>query len=188
MDETGASQLKWSPSTADAPLDREAPARLPDAYHDDVLDLTDRVFAYQATQRPVRKLRYPRAAESNNNKTSRGGNVWFKTHASPSKTGEKGSDAPRGLTVLRTRGALAQRLGKSQVAAQPLPPFDPRNPFDDVLYGYDLVATDVLVENNARMIGGLEAFDPTRHARANERSGPNTSPSADTRRRDRDQR
>ncbi len=188
IDETGASQLRWTPASAEDPLDRIAPAPLPPAYAGETADLDDRVRAYQATQRPVRRLRYPRAAESNNKKTSRGGNVWFKTHASPSKTGEKQSGAPRGLTVLRTQGALAQRLGKSQVSAQPLPPFDPADPFGDVLYGYDLIATDVSLVQNARYIGGFASFDPALHARSDERSGPNTSPSGETRRQDRMQR
>lgn len=188
VDESGTSRLRWSPSPSDAALDRAEPGGLPEGYRGDVADLGERIFAYQATQRPVRRLRYPRAAEWNANKTSRGGNVWFKNHATPSKTGDRQSDERRGLTVLRAKGALAQRLGRQQIAAQPLPTFNPKDPFSDVLYGYDLIATVVTEDRKPREIVQLEPFDPARHGRADDRSGPNTSPSAATRRLDREQR
>jgi hypothetical protein len=189
VDEAGASLSIWDPagSASHDPLDRASPAPIPEDRASEITDLADRLFAYQATQRPVVKLRYPRAVErthaSATGKLSRGGNVWFKRHASPRKSDD---DAVRGMQVFRAGGALASRLGKGQVSAQALPPFNPKQPFDDLLFGYDSIATKPQAHGLDHET--FEPFEPGKHRRGDERSSGNQSASAETRRLDREGR
>ena len=60
-----------------------------------VTDLAERIALYHESQRPVEKIRYPRASVENRNTVTIGGHVWFNRHASK----RKGGDA-RGLEVL----------------------------------------------------------------------------------------
>jgi hypothetical protein len=84
-----------------------------------------RLDCYQATQRPVERLRYPRLMVNG----STGGHLWFSTLCQPRLGGGEG------LLPRQARGELvAQGL---ILAAQCLPKFDPVNPMQDVLYGHD---------------------------------------------------
>ncbi len=135
-----------------------------------------RISMYQASQVPVEKLRYPRAVTINKNKSSRAGLSWFARHASPKKSGT-------GLETIWTTGKLKNdAMGASQIKAQALPRFDPDDPGNDCLYGYDMVERDVSLSNRKqRLVGQMEQFDPDIHTGSNERSGPNISQNRETR-------
>ncbi len=143
-----------------------------------------RLASWQASQRPVAKLRYPRAVTENRNKKSRGGHAWFARHASPKKTGE---DFPVGLETLWTDGELKTLAGAEQVRAQALPPFDPSQPNADTLYGYDLFSGDsndfrVKASNYRTFNSKLEPFDPKKHVLGDDRSGGQQGQNRDLRR------
>lgn len=186
VSEFGETLEKWSPSDASTPLDREQPAPLPTRFAEEVRDLAARLHHYQATQRPVDRLRYPRAVKRNQNRSMRGGNAWFQRHASPKKA-ETDGGVPRGLQVFRVGGSLAHTVGASQVKAQALPRFDPKAPFADVLYGYDCVTDDV-EENRMSIAVDIKPFDESRDVRAADKSGGHHGQSRDTRQAQRDQR
>jgi hypothetical protein len=186
LNEFGASQCRWIASEEQEP-DRDAPAPLPTQYADGVdPSLSDRARIYQATQRPVQRLRYPRAVKPNDQKSNRGGQVWFQRHASPKKAQDKHEQRPIGLQVFRVTADLATSVGATQVKAQRLPDFDPKNPFADVLYGYDCWTDDT--GGHHSMARSIAPFDPTKHARANERSGGHQGQSRETRQAERDRR
>jgi hypothetical protein len=130
VDEFGATTLDWNPDHPD--LDRPVPAPLPEPYAAEVADLAPRARLYQASQRPVDRLRYPRAAAVNNHQTQRGGQIWFQRHASPKKNG------PDGLERRDLGGELRTAAGRNEVLPQSLPLFSDKDPFADKLYGYDL--------------------------------------------------
>lgn len=188
VDEVGRSVVRWAPASDTDALDRERPAELPPEYVDQLdQELLRRMFAYQATQRPVEMLRYPRAVEQNTNGKARGGMVWFKRHVSPRKVEDKGSGVPHGLQVFRVGDELQTRVGQSQVKSQKLPDFDPSNPFADALYGYDYIT--VFKEVNRQQIAtSLEPFDSQKHFRADDKSGGPQGQSRDTRQSERDRR
>lgn len=161
----------------------DSPAPLPPAYEALVEDLIPRRDWWQAVMRPVRFLRYPRAALSNKNRIQRGGHVWFQRHASPRKGGDGN---PGGLQVLWVGDGLADKVGANRVRAQPLPPFDPAHPGGDYLFGYDLFAGEGpgwAVKGNDRRTyhGRLEPFDPRRHVTGTEQSGGFHGQNRDTR-------
>ncbi len=142
--------------------------------------LKPRIAMYQASQVPVKKLRYPRAVEINRNRTFQAGFSWFARHASPKK-------GRSGLKTIWTTGSLKEQAGgTSQIKAQALPRFDPDDPGNDCLYGYDMVELDVDLSNRKqRLVGRIKKFDPDIHAGSNEQSGLNTSQNRETRRTDR---
>jgi hypothetical protein len=138
--------------------------------------------------RPVEKLRYPRAANANNNRIQRGGHLWFQRHASP----RKGSD---GLEVLWIDGNLKKCVGNgmTRMRAQVLPAFDPQCPGSDCLYGYDLFAGEGgewkwQASNRQTYFNKLEPFDPAKHATGRERSGGFHGQNEKSRSRDREER
>jgi hypothetical protein len=181
VNEFGESQLDWTASSSTAP-DRESPTAVPSPYAAEIEPaLAERIRFYQATQRPVARLRYPRAAKPNQNKTNLGGQIWFQRHSSPKKAQDKHAQRPIGLQVFHVAGELAARIGRAQVQAQRLPSFDPANPFSDVLYGYDCWV-------DASVASRLEPFDPNKHARPDERSGGHHGQSRETRQGERDRR
>lgn len=181
LDETG--QVQWtlqrSADHATAPV-----ASLPSDLQDELRDQDRRrLQMWQATQRPVAFLRYPRAADENKNKKNRGGHAWFARHASPKKSGKSQA---AGLAVMWIAGELAKQVGKDRIRAQALPPFDPNSPDSDGLYGYDLFSGDsaefrVQDEPNRTVYKKLEPFDPNRHARSSDRSGGPQSPNRERR-------
>jgi hypothetical protein len=186
VNEFGESQLDWTASSSTAP-DRESPTAVPSPYATEIeTALAERIRFYQATQRPVARLRYPRAAKRNRNKTNRGGQIWFQRHASPKKAQDKNEQRPIGLQVFRVAGELATRVGLGQVKAQRLPDFDPKSPFADVLYGYDCWTDDTA--GPFPLAQGIEPFDPTKHARPDERSGGHQGQSRETRQGERERR
>lgn len=99
--------------------------------------LKKRMALWQATQTPVKKLRYPLAAE----KSQRGGHVWFNRHVTPNKTNS--GECASGLQPLHVEAGspLEKKTGvKLEIRAQLLPIFDPVEPESDKLFGYDLEA------------------------------------------------
>jgi hypothetical protein len=196
IDERGQSHSWALDAAAGSSRDREVPSVVGgewlsgvhrgDASEERTRALTERCRIYQASQRPVPKLRYPRAVSENNNRKQRGGHAWFQRHASASKTGTP----PTGLEVLWIHGALQTRVGNEQLRPQPLPAFNPEAPTSDVLYGHDLVATDIMPGGRSQPTrqGGFEPFDPDKHARSGDASGGKQTPNADDRRRQREAR
>jgi hypothetical protein len=186
VSEFGETVEKWSPAAANDPLDRAQPAALPARFAAQVSELAARLLHFQATQRPVERLRYPRAVKRNQNRSMRGGNAWFQRHASPKKA-ETDGGIPQGLQVFRVGGNLAQVVGATQVKAQALPPFNPKDPFADVLYGYDCVTDDV-EENRMSVAIDIKPFNESRDVRPTDKSGGPQGQSQETRRAQRDQR
>lgn len=119
------------------------PADLPAPYADLVQHHEQRIQLWHASQRPVRRLRYPRASDGNrNNRIQRGGHLWFMRHATPKKSRD-GQTAVPGLQRLHVAGELKGQAGDvNEIAGQLLPILDPTDPLADVLFGYDLLATD----------------------------------------------
>lgn len=100
-----------------------AAVQRPEDGHDTATD--ERFVRWQQCQRPVERLRYPRAA----NGGQVGGHQWFGIFAQRSRNRDE--LAPVNL------GEDAERLaGTDLLAAQPLPKFEAEG--SDVLYGYDL--------------------------------------------------
>ena len=132
----------------------EALAELPSALRESVGDLRPRLEAWQATQQPVERLRYPRGGNANREGTQVGGHAWFQRSAARSKQSA-------GLQPIRLRGELAARFGSTSISGQLLPVFDPSNPLGDILYGYDMVLLDGEQQRNGETwFGGMEVFQP----------------------------
>ena len=147
-----------------------------------VKHLEARINLYRASQKPVEKLRYPRAVTKNKNKSSRAGLAWFARHASPRKNGQ-------GLETIWTTGALQQQVRATQIKAQNLPGLNAGNPDADLLYGYDVMEDNVdTSRRNQRMVGQMVKFDPAVHASPDEKAGINTSQNRETRKAQRMQR
>jgi hypothetical protein len=185
VDEFGSTRFAWQccDEASASCLDRAAPAELPEEYRDQVnTEHRQRLAFYQATQRPVQRLRYPRlTTQRANGATSTGGHTWFQRLASPKKSENQGKP-PVGLQVLTITGQLRDRAGAGSLAAQPLPGFNPARPFDDVLYGYGLVLLQV--DGEQWDLGRAEAVPPVPNR-------PNQGPqgqNAATRRANRDRR
>jgi hypothetical protein len=120
----------------------------------------ERMVAWQATQRPVAKLRYPRAAAENREGIQRGGHVWFARHAQLKKSAD--DRAPVGLEVRQLSDEAQRKVGGEWLAAQPLPRFVTASPDADVLYGYDLFEPDSSGAGGRRALTTLEPFtEPT---------------------------
>ncbi len=172
LDENGTERLAWQP-TGGAALERAEPAPLPSPFAASVPgDLAERARFYQATQRPVERLRYPRAVSENRNRKQRGGHAWFARHAQ----GKKSADSnPAGLQVLWVADTLrTQAGGKNQIRAQALPPFDPARPGADALFGYDCIAQNANIagqRDGRSIISRMEPFNPSAHARDTDASG-----------------
>ncbi len=154
-----------------------ANALIIEGWEKDVADDSDqqeRVRKWNASQEPVEKLRYPRAAEKNRKGVTVGGHTWFSRHARP-KQGDKDS-TPVGLIGKVVRGDLKKQMvedgaefdaKKAMVAAQVLPDLEPADPSADLLYGYDGFA-----ERGG--LDSLEEFDPQKHLQGNQNRGPRT--------------
>lgn len=120
-------QQPWKPLTSEAARmtdrsRRTMPPNIQGAHIEDRIGT--RLDCYQATQRPVERLRYPRLAVNG----ASGGHLWFSTLCQPRMGGGAG------LYARRVVGALAQNGG--ELSGQCLPEFDPANPMGDVLYGH----------------------------------------------------
>lgn len=115
-------------------------------WHQEVKDIADRVKMWEATQQPVPRLRYPRAVRGN----SRGGHAWFQYFARPRMANDPEKLTP-GLMPVYIDGELkdkaqqaGERLGNpAAIRGQQLPFFDPENPLDDLLFGYDVEGVSV---------------------------------------------
>ncbi len=153
-----------------------------DGWQQEVADLQTRVQMWIASQRPVEKLRYPRAVRENDGKNSRGGHAWFERHASPPMPPQKeGQGREPGLKPLHIDGKLrnaAQAAGQPLdptnplIAGQVLPCFDSQNPDADVLYGYDgyNVESEVRQRPRRQVYLNIESFDETKHVTGREQS------------------
>lgn len=116
-------------------------------WQDLVSDIQHRVNMWLVSQKPVDRLRYPRAVRGN----ARGGHAWFQQHARPRMV-SVGDDGKRegGLMPIYIDGELkeaAKNAGHDLDSAMPmmagqiLPPFNPEKPESDLLYGYDMIGT-----------------------------------------------
>jgi hypothetical protein len=145
---------------------------VPPEWKKEVEDIQDRVAAYLASQVPVPKLRYPRAAQLNRNQVTRGGHVWFVRHAAPTKNNR--GEVSAGLQVLRAYDDLSETTRTSEIPAQVLPEFNPADPLADTLYAYDAIALETRrVGNNQNEIGALETFDEKKQYMENPTPGAN---------------
>ena len=152
-----------------------------DGWQSLVGDLRDRVRMWEASQEPVAKLRYPRAVDKNKNSLTRGGHTWFKCHASPRKVDPDGT-RERGLEAIHIAGdlvAIAQKEGEvldsqdPMIRGQVLPPFDPAQPYADVLYGYDGFGIEGEDTGQQRTLLRIEPFDEGHHPTGQEQSEGN---------------
>lgn len=128
-----------------------------------VEDLAERVKLWHESQRPVKKLRYPRASEQNKNSVVVGGHQWFGRHASK----RKGAHS-RGIPVLHleANSELSNAAnGKTQILPQPLPQLDATGEGNDVLFGYDLHLAEAnkADRNNQKLVKKLETYDEKKH-------------------------
>ena len=195
----------------------------PDISDDEILRLLGpKVLArfrfWQASQRPVEAMRYPRLVNRNKNKNSRGGLVWFQQCAQPKAVPyEQGkTQGVRPVYVcdglkeaVRATGVDNSKLGEDVdlIAGQMLPPFDPENPTADMLYGYDCFFVDVRSGDNASLKEleaktlefntkhntqncrpAVEPFDEEKHTTGREAGGENTSQNWKTRQYQKDNR
>lgn len=128
----------------------------PDSYNATFSELIEdykpRLEIYQAIQKPVPHLRYPRAVEANQNKDTKAGLTWFSRHASLKKNGT-------GLEVMLTGGELEKKAGKDSIKAQALPAFNAEKTDGDSLFGYDLFTTENQV-NRQRIVLGVKKYEP----------------------------
>jgi len=155
---------------------------IPTDWQNDVNESEPRAKMWAASQKPVPKLRYPRAVDDNNNRKQRGGHAWFKRHADTKKNNDSNV---QGLISRPLGGELRAAARSPQIPGQPLPLFDPDDPLSDVLYGYDMIVThkEEIKRNNQAIdeIWAIEPFSCERHIRGNEISGGNTSQNRETR-------
>jgi len=107
---------------------------------------------WEQMQMPVELLRYPRAANRNRNKITRGGLSWFQKLGTPKKD-------QHGMQVFR--------YGDNVIDGQMLPEFSPTG--DDALFGYDVFLDDDRRQGHSYP-GNIEQFDPVKHVRGDERS------------------
>lgn len=147
-----------------------------------VQDIQSRVQMWQASQRPVANLGYPRAVDANKFGKSRGGHAWFQRHASPRMVKQEGDDQREpGLEPLYIDGELLEAARAADfpldsdtpmIAAQVLPAFDPEDPLADLLYGYDGFGaeTEDRQQPRRRVFLKVEPFDPAQHVTGTERS------------------
>jgi CRISPR-associated protein (TIGR03986 family) len=163
------------------PLIRQSDDRmkLPEEYEKLIIPFTERLKQYHASQKPVEKLRYPRAVVNNNFQNSRGGHIWFGRHAVPKK-----AEGKNGFENLWAKGELQNKInGKKNILAQPLPAFEMNNLKADLLYGYDCIG-----DKNGHTLERLDRFDPENDQHTVGRSSGNTSQNSKTRQANRDAR
>ncbi len=173
---------------------------------------------WQASQRPVETMRYPRLVNRNKNKNSRGGLVWFQQCAQPKAVPyEQGKT--KGLRpiyvcdglkeAVRAAGVDNSKLGKDVdvISGQMLPPLDAENPDADLLYGYDCIFVDEGSGGNASLEAleakslefntkrntqncrpAVEPFDEEKHITGSEAGGENESQNWKTRQKRKDDR
>lgn len=163
----------------DKPLSRkgEEIMDIPEQYKKWYAKYMSRIESYQAAQKPVKRLRYPRAVEANNNSIHRGGYIWFGRHATPKKNG-------KGFQNIKAKGVLNSQLnGKKYIASQPLPDFNKDDLNADLLYGYDCIG-----DRSGTTLNKLEQFDEEKHKKPYGKPNENTSQNRRTRERNRRER
>jgi hypothetical protein len=158
---------------------------IPNEFKKYISPIENRIKLYKASQKPVKMLRYPRAAGENSNDVRLEGLKWFSRHVSPKK-----GENTVGLQTLWTRGELKTAAdNKSQIRAQNLPILDDCNPSADYLYGYDCYEMDVVKDSKPtkKLIGKLEPFVQKLHGGTGQR-GTNESLNHESRQAQRDSR
>lgn len=156
---------------------------VPEGWMDRLAPLVERIALWEDSQRPVSKLRYPRAASKNRNKVQRGGHVWFNRMAMPKKGGSNQKIEPGRLQAVRLSGELAEAAGTHAVSGQSLPAMAKGNADADLLYGYDIFIPQTPEGRAAKEIPESVAFDPDVHAGKDNVSGGNTSQNRESRER-----
>ena len=152
-----------------------------DGWQIEVANIDMRIALWNASQKPVSKLRYPRAVSDNNHKKSRGGHVWFQRHAQPRAVTDKEGQVQPGLSPMYVDGKQCKQIefgggifdaNEPMVSGQLLRPLDVNDPNADLLYGYDGFGVEVEERTRPRRNVYLdyEQFDPTRHVRGDEKS------------------
>ncbi len=127
---------------------------------------------WEATQEPVKKMRYPRAAKKNKDSIQRGGHSWFGTFSSPKKSGEENEVQPVHVTE---EFKILMNLSSQKLEGQHLPEFDQNDPEADVLYGYDVKLDPEKKDKNILYHRDFEPFrehhqlpENTKHLHPNE--------------------
>lgn len=115
---------------------------------------------WEATQKPVSRVRYPRAAKKNYDSFQRGGHIWFSTFAAPKK-GASGQ-MERQLQPVRFTESFRRSKGlptdSQAMEGQWLPLFDPANPEADLLYGWN-TKLEPLGAGNVKSYDSFKPFD-----------------------------
>ncbi|MCM2371068.1 hypothetical protein [Aporhodopirellula aestuarii] len=158
-----------------------------DGWQSDVSeDFSGRMNDYRASQQPIKRLRYPRAAKRTNQGINAGGHIWFTSFAKPRVGRDNTSEPGLETTALERGGKLESRLQKdgiefdddSLISGQCLPKFRPDDPMADLLFGYDLQLSH----------GDLDDLDdfqpgsgPDPKGRGPKNRGPNTNPNRSSR-------
>lgn len=130
----------------------------------EVADIQHRVTLWEASQKPVQKLRYPRAVHGN----SRGGHAWFYYFGRPRMVSAKDDNTREaGLSPVYISGALQQKALENghpldpsdpMISGQILPPLSIKDPEADLLFGYDVIGR---ASGGARnLYDAFEPFDP----------------------------
>lgn len=142
-----------------------------------------RLKTWTASQEPVAKLRYPRAAEENEKKISRGGHVWFQRFGE-SKKGANNPDRYKELQSVY----VGKDGPEQEIPGQRLLKFKPDAPDADLLYGYDVYPQNPDKQKVEGVKGGkvtvfetIEPFDEAKHAKPRTGKGENTSPNRESR-------
>lgn len=154
-----------------------AETSIPADWKERVGDIEERADLWQASQTPVDRVRYPRAADANRNRVQRGGHVWFPTFAAPSKS-------KPGLQPVYLKGELKEKAGRDQVPGQILKPLDPDDPDADLLYAYDGFTPPEDIEEKGdrrKFRGSIKEFDPETDALGPHRSGGSQSQTRESR-------
>jgi len=144
-------------------------------------DFGDRMNAYRATQQPVERLRYPRAAKRTHQGTNAGGHIWFTSFAKPRMAGNNEIKPGVEVTVIQQGSTLEASLKQkgielgteALISGQVLPRFDAEEPLSDLLFGYGL-------DLPQRDLDELKDFRPGSGPRPDNR-GPNHNPNRDSR-------
>ena len=158
---------------------------------------------WMKTQKPIDRLRYPRATTRNNNKNTRGGMTWFQKCAAVKKGGDKNNEKVPGLEPIyvcddlmekaRQNGAANASLGFADLISGQMLPFHPETPETELLYGYDAFFCDRSLPDDPAEIKNLVKkpyqfnrawqdcypdivpFDESKHITGSEKAGENLS-------------
>ena len=154
-----------------------------------VENIQHRIRLWEASQAPVKRLRYPRAVNGN----SRGGHAWFQYFGRPRMVSAP-DNGPRekGLMPVYIAGALREKVLKDgheldpsepMISGQTLPKLSATDPNADLLFGYDVIGH--AQRDRRATFEAFEPFDPSRHDLGQNRKEPNQGKNAEARRNNR---